>query len=132
MYDLLAPVKIPASDPLTLEAYSNFVLVPYIAAWLIGEDKGIDVDGGWEVMQLQGDHGDNENRLMDDDPVLDAVFAANAKRYKLLAGENTTNGKQKQKDARVTKANKENAKPPVHIFLLFFPHLVISYNILAN
>jgi hypothetical protein len=50
MYDY-EPVMTPASKPLTLESYTTYVLVPYIAAWLIGEDIGTDVDGGWEEMQ---------------------------------------------------------------------------------
>jgi hypothetical protein len=50
MYDY-EPVMTPASKPLTLESYTTYVLVPYIAAWLIGEDIGADVDGGWEEMQ---------------------------------------------------------------------------------
>jgi len=29
----------------------HLCVVPYIAAWLIGEDIGTDVDGGWEEMQ---------------------------------------------------------------------------------
>jgi hypothetical protein len=44
-------VKTPASSPLTLETYTTYVLIPYIAAWLIGDEMGIDVDGGWEAMQ---------------------------------------------------------------------------------
>jgi hypothetical protein len=50
MYDYES-VMTPASKPLTLESYTTYVLVPYIAAWLIGEDIGADVDGGWEQMQ---------------------------------------------------------------------------------
>ena len=50
MYDYTS-VKTPASSPLTLEAYTTYVLVPYVAAWLIGNEMGMDVDGGWEAMQ---------------------------------------------------------------------------------
>jgi hypothetical protein len=50
MYDY-EPVMTPASKPLTLESYTTYVLIPYITAWLIGEDIGTDVDGGWEGMQ---------------------------------------------------------------------------------
>jgi hypothetical protein len=50
MYDY-GPVMTPASKPLTLESYTTYVLIPYIAAWLIGEDIGTDIDGGWEEMQ---------------------------------------------------------------------------------
>jgi hypothetical protein len=44
MYDY-SSVNTPASSPLTLEAYTTYVLIPYIAAWLIGNDMGTDVDG---------------------------------------------------------------------------------------
>jgi len=72
MYRLveLASVNIAASNPLTLDAYIDFFLIPYIAAWLIGEDKGTDIEGGWEIMQRDGDHGDDENPMVDDDPSL--------------------------------------------------------------
>jgi hypothetical protein len=115
MYNLLTPVTIPASDPLTLDAYTDFVLIPYIAAWLIGEDKGTDIEEGWEIMQLEGDHGDNENKMVDDDPVLDAVYAANAKRRKVAAAGDAKIEK-KPKGRRVAKANKENTKPAVRRF----------------
>jgi hypothetical protein len=113
MYDLLAPTKTSASDPLRLDTYCDFMVIPYITAWLIGEDNNTNVDWGWEIMQLQGDRGNDENRLMDDDPALDAVWAVNAKQRRAMDQENGKNVKQpqKQKGARVTKANKENPNP---------------------
>jgi hypothetical protein len=45
-------------EPLTLDAYITFFLVPFIAASLIGEDKNTDMEGGWESMQLEGDQGE--------------------------------------------------------------------------
>jgi hypothetical protein len=113
MYDLLAPVKIPASDPLTLDVYTDFVLIPYIAASLIAEDRETDIDGAWEIMQREGDHGDDENPSRDDDPILDAVYAANARRRKAAMGDSGRIGQLKQKTTRDTRADKENANPAV-------------------
>jgi hypothetical protein len=66
-----------ASKPLTLEAYTTFVLIPYIAAMLIAEDLHTDVEGGWEAMQLGIERGKRENGLQNPDPTLNEVFAAN-------------------------------------------------------
>ena len=81
MYGFFSPwtTIISASRPLTLDAYMTFLLVPFIATSLIGEDTNTNVEGGWERMQLEGDQGDDENPMVDDDPALEAVFAANAK-----------------------------------------------------
>ena len=38
-------------------------------------------------MQLEGDQGDDENPMVDDDPALEAVFAANAKRRNLASAD---------------------------------------------
>ena len=123
MYDF-TPKTTNASKPLTLDAYYTFVLVPYIAASLIAKDKDTDFEGGWEIMQREGNHGDDENKLRDDDPDLDAVFATNAKRRKLMVtggGENQKDkgAKGKSKRARPTNlnANKENTKPVVCHFM---------------
>jgi hypothetical protein len=115
MYRLveLAFVKIPASDPLTLDAYIDFFLIPYIAAWLIGEDKDTDLEGGWEIMQKDGDHGEDENPIIDDDPVLEDVFIANVKRSKAMAEVDRSNGQHKQTATQALKADKENVKPRV-------------------
>jgi hypothetical protein len=117
----LASVKIAASDPLTLDAYIDFFLIPYIAAWMIREDKGTDIEGDWEIMQRDRDHGDDENLMVDDDPVLEDIFIANVKWSKAMAGVDGTNGRCKLK---VTPANKENVKPKVRELL--FVHLLVS------
>src|ERR1700691_919361 len=75
------PVTTSTSKPFTLEAYTTFVLIPYIAAWLIGEDLNTDVDGGWEAMQLGIDCGKRENALQESGAVLNVVFSANEKRH---------------------------------------------------
>jgi hypothetical protein len=127
MYSNLAPVMIPASNPLTLCTYTDFFLIPHIAALLIGQDTNTDIEGGWETMQSEGNHGDDENPLMDDDEILDAVFAANARQSRITK---STADKKKQNVAKSTadekgtkrprvtavpdaKANKENNKPLV-------------------
>ena len=115
MYGFFSPwtTITSASRPLTLDAYTTFFLVPFIAASLIGEDSNTDIEGGWEAMQWEGDQGDDENPMLDDDSALDAVFAANAKRRNLaLAGvdKNEGNKRQVRRDGR---GNKENKKPSV-------------------
>ena len=116
MYDF-TPKTTNASKPLTLDAYYTFVLVPYIAASLIAKDKDTDFEGGWEIMQREGKHGD-------DDPDLDAVFATNAKRRKLMVtggGKNQKDkgakGKSKRAQPTNLNANKENTKPVVCHFM---------------
>ena len=80
MYNLLTAGTITsASQPLTFAAYTRFILVPFIAALLISQDEDTDIEGAWEIMQKESDHGDDENSSLNDDPVLDDVFAANAK-----------------------------------------------------
>ncbi|KIM71113.1 hypothetical protein PILCRDRAFT_17367 [Piloderma croceum F 1598] len=125
MYSNLAPVMIPASSPLTLRAYTDFFLIPHIAALLIGQDTNTDIEGGWETMQSEGNHRDDENPLMDDDEILDAVFAANARQSQITKSTadkkkqnvaKSTTDKKGTKRPRVTavpdvKANKENNKP---------------------
>jgi hypothetical protein len=96
----------------------KFVIVPFIAACLIGQDTNTDVEGGWETMQSEGDQGDDENSLMDDNPDLDAVFAANAQRRNFaLKQAGDKKGKKKQVAKRDTKGNKENDKPAVKFHL---------------
>jgi hypothetical protein len=80
------------------------VLIPHIAASLIGEDLNTDVEGGWEAMQLGIERGKKENAMRDPDPVLDAVFAANERRR-------NGNG-QKTKGDKIKKG-KENIAPVV-------------------
>jgi hypothetical protein len=116
MYNF-TPKTTNASKPLTLDGCYTFVLVPYIAASLIAKDKDTNFEGGWEIMQQEGNHGD-------DDPDLDAVFATNVKRCKLMVtggGENQKDkgAKGKSKRARPTNpnANKENTKPVVRHFM---------------
>lgn len=143
MYSNLAPVMISASSPLTLRAYTDFFLIPHIAALLIGQDTNTDIEGGWETMQSEGNHGDDENPLMDDDEILDAVFAANARRFRVTKStadkkkQNVTKStadKKGTKRPRVTvvpdaKANKENDKPLVRGHTRFncsFAHLCLT------
>lgn len=73
-------VTTSGSKPLTLETYATFFLIPYIASHLIAIDKDTDVEGGWEIMQKSGDHGDTMNALLDNDSALDRIFAINARR----------------------------------------------------
>jgi hypothetical protein len=73
-------VMTSGSTPLTLETYTTFFLIPYIGSYLISIDKDTDIDGGWEIMQKSGDHGDTMNGLLDNDSTLDKVFAINARR----------------------------------------------------
>jgi hypothetical protein len=128
MYNFYSPwTSTTASKPLTLDAYITFFLVPFIAATVIGEDKNMDVEGGWETMQLEGDQGEDENSLRDDDPALDAVFASNAKRRNLnLAAVEGKKAKEKQV-VREAKADKENTKPSVSLRLkIYFISLTYS------
>jgi hypothetical protein len=107
MYDY-SNATITASKPLTLEAYTTFVLIPHIAALLIAEDLHTDVEGGWEAMQLGIERGKKENGLQNSDPTLDSVFTANEeRRLKCL------NSGQKTKGAGPAKKGKENISPVV-------------------
>jgi hypothetical protein len=99
MYNELTPANTvtSASSPLTVATYLRFVIVPFVAAFLIGKDTNTDVEGGWETMQSEGNHGDDENSLMDDDPALDAVFVTNAQRCNAaLKSAKTKQGNKKQ------------------------------------
>jgi len=96
MYDY-EPVMTPASKPLTLESYTTYVLIPYIAAWLIGEDIGTDVDGGWEEMQ-RGNARETIDASNESDIDLDAVNEEDRKAIAI-----TPKGKK----------GKENKKPTV-------------------
>lgn len=84
MYDYTSGNSITsASDPLTLEAYSTYFLIPHIMASLIAEDKNETLEGGWEAMQRSRDHGRTLNGHTDDNDIeLDAIFAKNAKARK--------------------------------------------------
>jgi hypothetical protein len=120
MYNFFSPwtSTTSASQPLTLDAYITFFLVPFIVASLIGQDKNTDMEGGWEMMQLEGDQGEDENSMLDDDPVLDAVFAANAKRR----NSNLAAVSDKKRVARGVKADKENTEPAVSPSLYLIMH----------
>jgi len=115
MYNFFSPwtTITSASRPLTLDAYTTFFVVPFIAASLIGEDANADIEGGWEAMQREGDQGDDENSMLDDDPALDAVFAMNAKRCNLALADADKNNGNKKQPRRGGKGNKENKKPSV-------------------
>jgi len=103
-----------ASKPLTLEAYTTFVLIPYIVAMLIAEDLHTDVEGGWEAMQLGIKRGKRENGLQNPDPTLNEVFAANKERR--LKGLDSS---QQTKGAGRSKKGKENAPPMVCLYTCF-------------
>jgi hypothetical protein len=103
-----------ASKPLTLEAYTTFVLIPYIAAMLIAEDLHTDVEGGWEAMQLGIERGKRENGLQNPDPTLNEVFAANEERR--LKGLDSS---QQTKGAGRAKKGKENVPPTVCLYTCF-------------
>jgi len=112
MYDY-RPVMTPASKPLTLESYTTYVLIPYIAASLIGEDIGTDVDGGWEEMQCGNAHetiaASNDSESGTD---LDTV---NEEDHKAVA------------ITRKGKKGKENRKPTVCYSLCIVPNCVRSF-----
>ena len=110
MYDF-TPKTTNASKTLTLDAFYTFVLVPYIVAWLIAKDKDTDFEGGWEIMQQEGNHGDDENKLWDDNPGLDAVFATNAKRCKLRVTGGGENQKDKGPRGRVNELDQQTRTP---------------------
>jgi hypothetical protein len=124
MYGFFSPwtTIISASRPLTLDAYMTFLLVPFIAASLIGEDMNTNVEGGWERMQLEGDQGDDENPMVDDDPALEAVFAANAKRRNLASADGDEKKGEKKQLGRDVKGNKENKKPSVSPYVMIDLH----------
>jgi hypothetical protein len=100
-----------ASKPLTPEAYTTFVLIPYIASMLIAEDLHTDVEGGWEAMQLGVERGKRENSLRNPDSTLDEVFAANEERR--LKG---LDGGQQTKGTGCAKKGKENVPPTVCLY----------------
>ena len=109
MYDY-TPKSTSASRPLTLDAYTTFVLIPHIAALFIGEDLSTDVDGGWEAMQLGVERGKKENAMRDPDPILDAVFAANEQRANIF-------NRNSPKTKNDKKKGKENVVPAVRSLL---------------
>jgi hypothetical protein len=117
MYDY-TPKSTSASQSLTLEAYTTFVLIPHIAALLIGEDLNTDVEGGWEAMQFGVERGKKENAMRDPDPILDAVFAANEKRRNIFNG----NGPK----TKGGKKGKENVAPVVRsiLFIAIYAKLI--------
>jgi len=111
MYDY-SDATTAASKPLMLEAYTTFVLIPYITSMLIVEDLHTDIEGGWEAMQLGIECGKRVNSLQNPDPMLDGVFAANEERRlkDLDSGQQT-------KDAGHAKKGKENVPPTVCLYL---------------
>ena len=115
MYNIFSPwtTITSASRPLTLDAYTTFFIVLFIAASLIGEDANTGIEGGWEAMQREGDQGDDENSMLDDDPALDAVFAANARRFNLALADVDKNNGNKKQPRRGGKGEKENKNPSV-------------------
>lgn len=79
MYSLISLSQIsPASNPLTLDAYITYFLAPHIISTLIAEDKGENLEGGWEAMQRAQQNGLAFNKLLDDDSELDDIFQGNA------------------------------------------------------
>ena len=114
-----------ASKPLTLEAYTTFVLIPYIASMLITEDLHTDIEGGWEAMQLGIERGKRENSLQNPDPTLNGVFAANEEcRLKGL------DSSQQTKDAGHAKKGKDNVLPTVCLRYTCFS--VITMKLILN
>jgi len=69
--------------PLSHNLFLNFVIVPFIAANLIGEDSGQSAEVAWErTMIPSGDYGDIINGDVDDDSELDAIVDLNLRASK--------------------------------------------------
>ena len=68
------------TSPLSFRTYTQYFLIPHIASCLIAEDKGIDQEGGWEIMSRSAEAGETLQSLTVQEGLLDMIFEANAKR----------------------------------------------------
>lgn len=70
----------PAFEPLSFRTFIKYFLIPHIAVIFTADDQQTDLEGGWESMTHNSDHGDIMQALLDDDAELEEIFAQNGQR----------------------------------------------------
>jgi len=66
-------------DPLTRTLFLDFIVVPFVAANLIGEDSDETAETAWEVMVQTGDYGDTMHGDVENDNELEEILELNVK-----------------------------------------------------
>jgi hypothetical protein len=66
-------------NPLTWTIFLDYVVVPFIAAHLIGKDSNDSAETGWEVMVKTGDYGDMLHGDMENDSELEDILDSNTR-----------------------------------------------------